>query len=108
MSLDSGDYLVDLVTKSFFVAIFSNTDCGKIAFVFVYEGKIGGDVGDEGETRFFGGGGVVSVDLIAEIGEFCDATHFGKMTNDEFFGVGEFGDLIVGRVDTEPDQDGFF
>ena len=93
MLFDDGDDFVYFGLDGFVVAIVGDTNTSVVAIVLVYDGKVGGDVADEGYGEFFFGGGSVTVDFISEIGDFGDTAHFGEVADGDFFGGGKFGDL---------------
>ena len=108
MFFDEGDDFVDALADGFEVAVFGDADGGIVEVVFVDDGEGGGNGSEEGELGAFNGGGGVAEEALGEASGAGEATEFGEIADDEFFGGREFGDLAVLSGNAEADEDGFF
>ena len=101
VSFDESNDFVDFGFDGFFVAIFGNADRLVIFVVIFDDGEVGGDVADEVEGVFFFGSGGTVKNFLTKVGNFGNTTHFGEISDDNFFSSREFGNVVFFSANAE-------
>ena len=108
VGLDDRDDFVHFIADGLFVAIFGDADSVMILVVFRYNCQDWGDFAEEAEVGFFDSVWFVAKNLLGEVGSACDATHFGEIADDKFFGWSEIADFPFFGCDAETDKNRLF
>ena len=74
-----------------------------VFIVFANYGKGWGDFAKKVEVGFFDSARIVAENFAGDVRSASNATHFGKITNDDFFGWSKLGNLAFFSCDAEAD-----
>ena len=108
MVFDEFDNGVNFGTEGLFVTAVGDGDGGVVFVVFGDDGEGGGDVGEEAELGAVGIRGFGAKNFLGKSGDASDATEFGEIADDDFFGAWEVRDFALRGGDTETDENDFF